>query len=84
VDSFPLVGKWIVWRIGNGRKICIGEEPWVRADEDYKLSKEVRKFLARKFVFSLWDSRVLDLVHMGRSRWKTKNELGLIGYQSKE
>jgi hypothetical protein len=27
VQSFPLLGNWLVWRIGNGVKARIGEDP---------------------------------------------------------
>ena len=38
VLAFPLVRKWTVWRIRNGEKVKIGEDPWEGAGEEYKLS----------------------------------------------
>jgi len=29
VDDFPLVGNWIVWRIGNRTKVRLGEDLWL-------------------------------------------------------
>jgi hypothetical protein len=30
-----------VWKVGDGRKIRIGEDPWEGSDGSYKLSKEL-------------------------------------------
>jgi hypothetical protein len=31
VEAFPLIGKWTVWKIGNGHRIRVGEDPWLGA-----------------------------------------------------
>eukprot|EP01018_Ginkgo_biloba_P023075 Gb_32325 [translate_table: standard] len=28
VLAFPLVGRWLVWRVGIGRRVCLGLDPW--------------------------------------------------------
>jgi hypothetical protein len=28
IDAFPLFGEWTVWRVGNGKSLRIGEDPW--------------------------------------------------------
>jgi hypothetical protein len=33
VDVSSQVGKWLSWRIGNGKKVWIGEDPWIRSQE---------------------------------------------------
>ena len=37
VLAFPLVGNWLAWLVGNGRKIRVGEDPWSGEGERYKL-----------------------------------------------
>ena len=41
VLAFPLVGKWTAWRIGNGKNLRMGEDPWARAGEEYKLPESI-------------------------------------------
>jgi hypothetical protein len=40
IDVFPLVMDWIVWNIGNGKSIRIGEDPWVNSSTGYKIYDE--------------------------------------------
>jgi hypothetical protein len=48
VQDFPLVGKWNAWHIGNGEKVRLGEDPWLGAGNNYKLSQPLIKFLKGK------------------------------------
>jgi len=34
---FPLVGNWMVWKVGNGERVRVGANPWVGSGEDYKI-----------------------------------------------
>jgi hypothetical protein len=38
VDSFPLIGNWLVWKIGNEKRIRIGEDPWEGSEGNFNLS----------------------------------------------
>jgi len=29
VEAFPLVGEWVVWKIGDGKNARVGEDPWL-------------------------------------------------------
>jgi hypothetical protein len=29
LNAFPLVGSWMMWKIGNGWKVRVGEDPWM-------------------------------------------------------
>jgi hypothetical protein len=39
VDAFPLLGSWEAWRIGNGRSVRVGEDPWEGYDNNHRLSE---------------------------------------------
>jgi hypothetical protein len=26
---FPIIGEGIVWKVGNGKRVTLGEDPWV-------------------------------------------------------
>lgn len=38
VSSFPLVGPWVVWQVGNGKEIRLGEDPWLGSKNHYHFS----------------------------------------------
>lgn len=27
---FPLIVNWLVWKVGDVKKVCLGSEPWMR------------------------------------------------------
>jgi hypothetical protein len=36
---FPLIGKWLVWKVGARRTIEVGENPWVGCDGKFRLQR---------------------------------------------
>jgi len=32
-----MIGRWLIWRVGNGTKVKLGEEPWFGCGEGYRL-----------------------------------------------
>jgi hypothetical protein len=36
VEAFLLIGQWTAWRVGNGCRIRIGEDPWIGVGDDFK------------------------------------------------
>jgi hypothetical protein len=57
VENFPLVGSWTVWKIGNGRKVKIGQDQWMGIDEDYQFSEALIQSLHEACIFSLKDEK---------------------------
>jgi hypothetical protein len=45
VESLPLVGTWMMWRIENGKKVGIGKDPWAGADVDFRLYDDLLSLL---------------------------------------
>jgi hypothetical protein len=37
VMAFPLIGNWLVWKIGRGNKVQIGLDPWIGSNDAYRL-----------------------------------------------
>ena len=79
VLAFPLIGNWIAWKIGNGRSVRLGEDPWVGAREDHKFPISVITHLKDQICFKLADMQVHQPIPQGRTRWKNAQELQLEG-----
>jgi hypothetical protein len=41
ISAFPNIGCWLVWKVGNGHNVRVGEDPWVGCGEGYKLPENV-------------------------------------------
>ena len=41
VLSFPLIGSWMVWKVWNGHRVRIGEDPWIGSELNYRLPKYI-------------------------------------------
>jgi hypothetical protein len=77
VEAFPLVGNWTVWRIGNGEKVRLGEDPWLGAGNNYKLSPPLLLFLKNKNLRFLSDLNTGFPQIRGRLGWKSAISLDL-------
>jgi hypothetical protein len=42
VKVFPLVDKWLAWKVGNGNNVRIGENPWIGCGKNFRLNFSVR------------------------------------------
>ena len=56
LQSFPILGEWTIWRIENGKKVCIGVDSWLGAIDDYKLLENLRTLLRDKNILHLTDA----------------------------
>jgi hypothetical protein len=39
--GIPLIDKWVLWKVGCRKKVCIGHDRWVGCDENLKFRKEM-------------------------------------------
>lgn len=53
VLAFPLVGNWLVWKVGRGTKVKVGEDPWIGCGEDFRLTVRVIQFLTNSGYYRL-------------------------------
>lgn len=37
LKDFDILGNWVTWKIGNGFKVKIGEDPWIRSNGSFRL-----------------------------------------------
>ena len=48
VEAFPLVGNWVAWKVGDGGRIRIGQDPWVGSGDNYRLPDNLVSLLKDK------------------------------------
>jgi hypothetical protein len=84
VTKLPLVGEWTVWKVGNGKNIRIGDDPWLGAGKDCKFLDLMFESLRNQNVDSLSDDRAIIPQPRGRTGWKSTNTLELSGGLAKE
>jgi len=77
VLSFGLIGSGLVWRVGDGRKLRVGLDPWVGSGRDHILPLAIRTILEDQgffFLSSIADPGTSTIWHQG---WINGRELGL-------
>ena len=75
VLEFPLIRNWVAWKIGNGRSIHIGWDPWVGSGENFRLTNHLITQLVDRGVRMLADASSQTEEHRGTVS-KTTQELG--------
>ena len=79
VLDFPLIGNWTAWKIGNGKSVRLGEDPWVGAGKNYKLTFSVINKLREKRCFNLVDGQAAHHILLQRTIWKSSREMRMEG-----
>jgi hypothetical protein len=82
VTSFPLIGPWTIWKVGNGKKVRIGEDPWLGAGEAFYHLDSLVWSLHGVDILSLVDSKAQYPKELGRRECKSKLDLGLSRIES--
>jgi hypothetical protein len=77
--GFSLIGKHLVWSVGNGRQVKIEEDPWVGLRDGYKFSEDMVNFMHNNIILSLSIASMETLDRVGKSEWKTASMLELEG-----
>jgi hypothetical protein len=53
VNAFPLIGNWLIWKVGNGVDIIIGKDPWIEFQGKHILPKPIIQDLNNAGFFHL-------------------------------
>ena len=77
MQAFPLVENWVAWKIGDGRRMHIGQDPWEGSGEDYRLLDQLISQLTTKRIRTLAEEKSHHPQTRGRTGWKTSQDLGL-------
>jgi hypothetical protein len=75
VKAFPLLGQWVVSKVGRGNKVCIGEDFWIGCRGTYMLLEILLNKLNIMGIFYLEQVTIPN----GQFAWdqKTTNPLNI-------
>ena len=45
VKAFPILERWVPWKIGKGNRVRLGEDPWIGVGYKYSLSVNLKSAL---------------------------------------
>jgi hypothetical protein len=79
VSTFPLVGLYTIWNIGNGQKVRIEKDPWMGAKEELHIFEVILCALHEVGILSLEDTQFQPLQVCGRLDWNSCMKIGLEG-----
>jgi len=77
VESFKVIEQGLAWKIGNGRNLKIGKDPWVGCNENYALSPGLIRHLENKGILSLNQVEKVGHSTMWGQAWKNGEDLEL-------
>lgn len=50
---FSIIGDWVVWKIGNGKQVHIGDVSWAKSNNNWRLSNGLIQALKFKSISTL-------------------------------
>ena len=77
VEAFPLVGNWVAWQVGDGRRIRIGQDPWVGSGDNFRFLVTLISQLKEKGISTLADASSYTDRNQRGTVWKTSQEVEL-------
>jgi len=75
--AFPLLGKWMAWKVGNVQRIRIGVDPWIRCGNNHILSKRIKEKVRQHRITHLADATVLGRDTIWSHGWKEARDVCL-------
>ena len=75
--SFELIGKWLVWSVGNGHQVKLEMDPWMGVGSCCKLFVCWRNVLLEKGLLVLDDCYLVGGLSVGRKKCLSDEELDL-------
>ena len=77
IKSFPLVGNWLAWIVGNGARVRIEGDPWVGCASHHTILEELTNSLKKQGIYHLEDVADIELSLICHEGWKKVDSLGL-------
>lgn len=73
---FLFLYKWLVWKMGDGKKVILGKDPLISGGCAYKLSTELIQWLYSKGLYYLHNIRKATLSQASNNYWLSPVEIG--------
>jgi hypothetical protein len=78
LQDFPLIGRWLIWCIGDGSQVLIGKDPWIGSQNNHLLPASLIQWLNRDGFFFLNHIMRRDFT-TGHTHWLSSRDLDLDG-----
>eukprot|EP00253_Pinus_taeda_P030159 PITA_30159 len=77
VEAFSVIEQGLAWKVGDGRHIRIGRDPWVGCNEDFSLSPGLLRHLDSKGITTLNQVEKVGQSTIWGQAWKDDVDLGI-------
>ena len=77
VEAFTMIEEGLAWKVGDGRQIKIGRDPWVGCNEAYALSPGLLRHLDSKGLLTLNQVDKIGHSTIWGQAWKNDEDLRL-------
>eukprot|EP00253_Pinus_taeda_P030772 PITA_30772 len=77
VEAFSVIEQGLAWKVGDGRHVRIGRDPWVGCNENFALSPGLLRHLDSKGFFTLNQVEKVGHSTIWGQAWKNAEDLGL-------
>jgi hypothetical protein len=78
MGSLHIIKQWLAWKIGCGKQVIIGKDPFIGDNASYKLSTSLIQHLNSRYIYTLAQAALPDIPG-STQRWIDANQLGLSG-----
>jgi hypothetical protein len=76
INSFHIIGDWLIWKIGDDSKVLIGKDPWIGCANNHLLPEELVISLNQRGFFYLNQIGHRNFI-TGNTRWISGEDLNL-------
>eukprot|EP00253_Pinus_taeda_P004333 PITA_04333 len=77
VEAFTVIEQGLAWKVGDGKNVRIGRDPWVGCNESFALSPGLLRHLGSKVFFTLNQVEKVGQSTIWGQAWKSAEDLGL-------
>eukprot|EP00253_Pinus_taeda_P001922 PITA_01922 len=77
VEAFFVIEKGLAWKVGVGKNVRIGRDPWVGCNQSYALSPGILRHLDSKGFYTLNQVEKVGLSTIWGRAWKNVVDMGL-------
>eukprot|EP00253_Pinus_taeda_P034952 PITA_34952 len=77
LEAFSVIEQGLAWKVGDGKNVRIGRDPWVGCNESFALSPGLLRQLGSRGIFTLNQVEKMGQSNIWGQAWKSAEDLGL-------